>query len=347
MPLEDDVLKALGKGEIDFGPILAYFGEDIKSTIAGLQAETYISGTAEMTSWGKTKGGIPISYEGPPIKAAVDWAEKQGARLVTQMDEETKRRLADVISQGIKNKRGIPGIQRDLRKAFTDMSKYRSRMIARTETANALSTASLDSMKDMGIEGKEWVWPGTSDCGICSANAAAGVIPVNQAFPSGDMAPPAHPNCECALAPALLPKAADKRLTDAPEQVKKSVVSGKMYDGKNYNLINSDLKKISTMTPDEVKRATAASVDAAKEQLGRRYGLIKREEMRKALKPTTEYRLGLGQGKLDHLNALDYTSVRKDAAFNMGYYEGYGASDSNLFNDLTTNVNFFLSKGAV
>ena len=361
----DDIEKAFPYGSIDklynqyvteslnsqtgdmLDRLLGAFNETLETTVGGELTQVYISGTAEMTSWGKTKGGIPISYEGPPVEGAISFAKTQGAKLITQMDEETKRRLAGVISNGIKDKRGIPGIQRDLRKAFTDMSRHRAELIARTETANALSTASLDSMKDMGIEGKEWVWPGTSDCGICSANAAAGVIPVNQAFPSGDMAPPAHPNCECALAPALLPKAADKRLTDAPEQVKKSVVSGKMYDGKNYNLINSDLKKISTMTPDEVKRATAASVDAAKEQLGRRYGLIKREEMRKALKPTTEYRLGLGQGKLDHLNALDYTSVRKDAAFNMGYYEGYGASDSNLFNDLTTNVNFFLSKGAV
>jgi len=185
-------------------PMLATFHDALVAEVSGQLTQIYISGQAEMITYGKTKLGIPIAYEGPPVKQAIDWAAKQGAQLVTQMDEETKRRLAKVVSDGILNKRGIPGIQRDLRATFSDMKKFRSTMIARTETANALSQASLDNMEAMGIDGKEWVWPGTSDCDICSSNEAAGVIPVDQAFPSGDMAPPAHPNCECALAPAIL-----------------------------------------------------------------------------------------------------------------------------------------------
>lgn len=183
--------------------LLAAFNANLKLRVNGHLPIIYISATAEMTTWGKTKGGIPIAYEGPPIQQAIDWADKYCATLVTNMNEETKAQLAKVISDGIKDKRGIPGLSRDIRKALADMSKYRSQMIARTETANALSQASLDSMKDMGIEGKEWV-TGGNPCEICSGNEADGVIPVSQAFSSGDMAPPAHPNCECALAPAIL-----------------------------------------------------------------------------------------------------------------------------------------------
>ena len=58
--------------------------------MAGQLAEIYISGQAEIITWGKTKGGIPIAYEGPPIQQAIGWAEKHGAQLVTQMDEETR-----------------------------------------------------------------------------------------------------------------------------------------------------------------------------------------------------------------------------------------------------------------
>lgn len=174
-------------------PILATFKAKITQEIAEQLATVYISGVAEMVTWGQTKAGIPIAYEGPPVKGAISWAEKHGAQLVTKMDKETKRRLAKVVSDGILKKRGVPGIQRDLRATFTDMSKYRSELIARTETANALSTASLDSMEEMGIDGKEWVTAG-DPCEICSGNAADGVIPVDQAFSSGDMAPPAHPN---------------------------------------------------------------------------------------------------------------------------------------------------------
>lgn len=199
------VKESLGAETEDiFDPILRTLQANLLYRLNGHLATIYMSATAEMITWGKTKAGVPIAYEGPPISDAIKWAEKHGAKLVTQMNEETKRRLAQVVSDGIKNKRGVPGLSRDIRKSFADMSKYRSRMIARTETANALSQASLDRMKDMDIDGKEWVWPGTSDCDICADNQADGVIPVNQAFSSGDMAPPAHPNCMCTLAPASL-----------------------------------------------------------------------------------------------------------------------------------------------
>jgi len=138
-------------------PLLAALDSYLITKVNGQLVTSYMTASAEMITWGKTKGGIPIAYEGPPVKQAIAWAEKQGARLVTQMNEETKRRLAQVVSDGIKNKRGVPGLTRDIQKSFMDMSRYRSRMIARTETANALSQASLDNMKGMGIDGKEWV----------------------------------------------------------------------------------------------------------------------------------------------------------------------------------------------
>jgi len=176
-------------------PILAMLHEPLRAELASQEVAIYVNGSAQMTTWGHTKAGIPIAYEGPPIEQAIDWAEKHCATLVTKMDEETKKRLAKTISDGITNKRGIPGLARDIRGEFVDMRRYRAVMIARTETASALSSASIDTMKDMGISGKQWIWPGTSDCDICSENEAAGVIPVDDTFPSGDMAPPAHPNC--------------------------------------------------------------------------------------------------------------------------------------------------------
>jgi len=200
MPLNKDTDNILN-------PLLAIFSEPLESTLGGQLTEVYISGQAEMISYGKTKLGIPIAYEGPPISKAIDWAKEHSATLVKGLDEETKRRLAHTISQGIENKRGIPGLSRDIRTTFSDMSKYRSELIARTETASSLSQASLDSMNDMGIEGKEWVTAGddlVSD--ECLGNEAEGVIPVNQVFSGGVSAPPQHPDCRCALAPARLRK---------------------------------------------------------------------------------------------------------------------------------------------
>lgn len=198
MPLNKDVENILD-------PILATFDDKLQADIAGQIAEINISGTAEMVTWGKTRAGVPIAYEGPPIQQAIDWANKHSATLVKGLDEETKTRLAHTISQGIETKRGVPGLARDMRTTFADMSKHRSELIARTETANALSQASLDTMEDMGIDGKEWVTAGDDRVSEeCEANENEGVIPVGQTFSGGVMAPPQHPDCRCTLAPARL-----------------------------------------------------------------------------------------------------------------------------------------------
>ncbi|MBA7652151.1 hypothetical protein ES703_59980 [subsurface metagenome] len=198
MPLNKDIENILD-------PILKTFDDKLTSDIAGQVAEINISGTAEMVSWGKTKAGVPIAYEGPPIQGAIDWAKGHSATLVKGLDEETKKRLAYTIKQGIETKRGIPGLARDIRTTFADMSKHRSELIARTETANALSQASLDTMEDMGIDGKEWVTAGdalVSD--ECLGNEAEGVIPAGREFSGGVMAPPQHPDCRCTVSPARL-----------------------------------------------------------------------------------------------------------------------------------------------
>ena len=199
MPLNKDIENILD-------PLLASFDDMIEVELSGQLSEIYVSGQAEMITWGKTRAGIPIAYEGPPISQAVDWAATRSARLVTEMDATTKARLARVIADGIQNKRGIPGLSREIRNTFSDMSRYRSQLIARTETANALSQTSLDNMKGMGIDGKQWITAGDSDVSEeCEANEAQGVIPVGETFTSGVDAPSQHPNCRCAVSPARLP----------------------------------------------------------------------------------------------------------------------------------------------
>ena len=185
-------------------PILKILGQKFKAKIAGEIADIYLSGSAEMITWGKTRGGIPIAYEGPPVKQAIAFSKKQGAELVTRMDVETKRRLGRVVADGINKKRGVDGIARTIRTTFADMTKYRSQLIARTETNFALSQAFIDRSKDMKVTHKEWITIGDSEVSEeCLANEAAGVIKIDRIFPGGVLAPPQHPNCRCSLAPSM------------------------------------------------------------------------------------------------------------------------------------------------
>ena len=200
------VKEALGAETRDIlDPLLITMASDLSYRLNGHMVAIYISASAEMITWGKTKAGIPIAYEGPPIEQAISYAEKHCAKLVTQMNEETRQRLAQVIGEGIEQKRGIPGLTHDIKSEFANMTKRRSEMIARTETNDALSQAFMDRAHDMEIDGKEW-GVGGEPCEVCEDNEAEGVVPIDHVFSSGHERPPAHPNCCCALAPARLPK---------------------------------------------------------------------------------------------------------------------------------------------
>ncbi len=205
---EVSTIPAVPSGEDWLNPLLNAFQADLLYRVNSHTAAIYLAGSTQMTSYGKTKQlGKPIYYEGPPMRQAVEWAEKHCAELVTRMNEETKTRLAQVISDGIQNKRGIEGLARDIRKEFDDMSKTRSKLIAQTETNTALSTGSFDRMKAMGVTGKQWITVGDSKVRPAhQRNEEAGVIPIDQPFPDGSMiVPGVDPfGCRCTLSPAML-----------------------------------------------------------------------------------------------------------------------------------------------
>lgn len=184
-------------------PIIANFERELTAQIQGHLVTGYLKGSADMVEWGRTKTtDMPIYHEGPPMAQAMEYAQKHTATLVKGLNEETREQMRNVITNAIEQKRGIPGLSSDLRKRFIDMSKVRAKVIARTETSNALETAFMDRAHDMGVTGKEII---TGDpCEICQANAAEGIVPIDHIFLSGDTRPPFHPNCVCALAPVIL-----------------------------------------------------------------------------------------------------------------------------------------------
>ncbi len=73
-------------------------------------------------------------------------------------------------------------------------------MIARTETANAVSEGAYRANAEVGASEKEWIWHGGNcSSGVCPDNEADGRIPIDDAFSSGDLYPAAHPNCLCVV----------------------------------------------------------------------------------------------------------------------------------------------------
>ncbi len=158
-----------------------------------------------MVESGTVVGQSSRTYEGPPAREAIEYAKTLHSDLLKDYDEGTRKRVAQIISDGIKSKRGLNGISVDIRREFPAVDKALADNLVHTETSIALSQASLLRSSAMGVTGKEWVCVPDS-CEICAKNASVGVIPIDQPFPSGHMTTPAHDGCRCALAPAMLPK---------------------------------------------------------------------------------------------------------------------------------------------
>jgi len=71
------------------------------------------------------------------------------------------------------------------------------------------SQATLSSYRSNGVEYKAWLTVGDANvCEDCQTNEDEGPIPIDQEFPSGDDAPPQHPDCRCNVTSVVSPDTA-------------------------------------------------------------------------------------------------------------------------------------------
>jgi hypothetical protein len=154
-------------------------------------------------------------------QVAIDYAKKRSAELVGMKwvdgDLVTNPNAAMAITDSTRNM---------IRQAITDafsrevpfnqlvqtiqnsgaFSEERAKLIADTEMKFAQSRGNLEAWKRSGvIKSIRWLVSGLHyDLDECDLNVEAGPIPIGEAFPTGDEAPPAHPRCGCVAALAEL-----------------------------------------------------------------------------------------------------------------------------------------------
>lgn len=152
-------------------------------------------------------GDNPLTDDPPALitsEEAAQYASERSAQLVTGINNTTRSLLQDAIEQGLRDQLSSEQTARLIRQTFQDMTIKRSRMIATTEMADAMSEAAMRKLDRLGIEFKRWILSPDA-CEICTDNAAQGAIPLDDDFDSGDDSPPAHPNCRCAVVGARAP----------------------------------------------------------------------------------------------------------------------------------------------
>lgn len=142
---------------------------------------------------------------------AQDWAAQHAAELVRGIADTTEVGLRRIVEQALEEG-WSPGDLQDAVLRASDFSPARAKMIARTELALAHSNGTMAGWRASGqVAGKRWLLSNDhardDDCDI---NAGVGTVPLETDFPSGDSAPPAHPNCECVVVPVLVGEDVEK-----------------------------------------------------------------------------------------------------------------------------------------
>lgn len=133
---------------------------------------------------------------------AAAFARDRAGELVTDVDDATRARIAEIIAGGLEDNLGLDGIISLLQEGDL-FSADRADLIARTEVAAANEQGALNGMRvaqDAGVRLQKVWLPDADACDDCLDNADDGPIDLDDIFSSGDDAPPAHPNCRCDLA---------------------------------------------------------------------------------------------------------------------------------------------------
>ncbi len=135
---------------------------------------------------------------------AFAYASARSAVLIKGINDTTRKQMRTAIASGIRDRLGVPGLGRLIRRTVFDMSRFRSELIANTEMNQAVSQASFGRYKRAGAMFKTTVLS-IVPCPICIANNGQGPIQISQDFQSGHAHPPFHPNCACTLVPSRAP----------------------------------------------------------------------------------------------------------------------------------------------
>ncbi len=121
------------------------------------------------------------------------------SQLTGDIDKTTVDRLATAIADAYEYGADFDGTVAAIKSEFVDMTATRAKMIAQTELNDAYNQSILHFGKEAGAEFKYWETD-LAPCPICIENSLEGRIPIEDSFPSGDDAAPAHPNCLCSVA---------------------------------------------------------------------------------------------------------------------------------------------------
>lgn len=184
----EEILKAITKDGLYQALLqIGLKEEDMTKTMFEQAQEYAVNRAAEMVGKKWVNGKL---IDNPTAK----WHIEQSTR------EALRTNITSAIEEGWSHQKLVDKLMNNY-----GFSEQRAEMIARTEVSFADQRSNMIAYKESGVvAGKYWLLSTLHpDNDECDENAAQDVIPIDEAFQSGDMEPPLHPNCFCDCIPVL------------------------------------------------------------------------------------------------------------------------------------------------
>ena len=122
--------------------------------------------------------------------AAARWLRDNSlTKLTGDFSTTSINRLRDAVADAWDQGGSFEQVVKAIQDTFADFSDKRAGMIAQTEVNDAYNHGRIYTAATAGFDEKAWD-PDGEACEICMANVDAGFI---------DLAPTAHPNCDCSI----------------------------------------------------------------------------------------------------------------------------------------------------
>jgi hypothetical protein len=172
---------------------------------------TQVGGAATVTgSLGELAAGIDWGSWAPGYAGAANLVADGGLAallaqaelIITGTTATTLDQIGTILAHGLAAGDSIEGIAGSLTAGVDDGSIFGNRafVIADTEAARAMTAAANETYRANGVDQVAWLLEADA-CDECVDNGDASPISINDDWPAGDV--PVHPNCRCAVAPAV------------------------------------------------------------------------------------------------------------------------------------------------
>lgn len=205
--LADEINKAL---EEEWKNLPAQVRDPLETAVySGLQAG-FIQLQIQDTKLIRSANTIAADYARERAAELVGMSFDEEGNLVENPDAEwaisdtTREKIKEIVAEGFEGETDVKIIADRISTALEEddagiFSLDRARTIANTEVAHAQAGANFRVWQESGmVETVKWTVSADEPCEDCADNEDE-VRDLGDAFPTGDIMPPVHPNCRCVL----------------------------------------------------------------------------------------------------------------------------------------------------